>query len=247
MYRGYVKLWRKIQDNLLMYNAGLCQLFLWILVHVQAKPSFVYGVRLEPGQVIVGRYSLASRLKEKPSTIRNRLEKLSHLKIIGLKSDNRYTIITLLNWELYNGERTTGGQSLDIGRTTGGQRVDTSREGEEREEREEKEILNINNMAKIEADLAKLGVDSSTELKQRKRHRDTETIPPTIEEVRQYCDSRQNGIDPEAFIAHYGKSGWVDKHGNKIKSWRCCIITWERYARNNPRVKMTNYLSGGGE
>lgn len=52
-------------------------------------------------------------------------------------------------------------------------------------------------------------------------------VPPTVEEVRAYCNERKNGIDPEHFIAHYEANGW--KVGrNPMKSWRSSVITWEK-------------------
>lgn len=50
---------------------------------------------------------------------------------------------------------------------------------------------------------------------------------PTIDEVRSHCLERGNGIDPEAFVAHYEANGWM-RGKTKIKSWKACIITWER-------------------
>lgn len=51
--------------------------------------------------------------------------------------------------------------------------------------------------------------------------------PPTIEEVRAYCQSRQNGIDPEAFIAHYNSNGWMIGK-TKMRDWKSAVITWEK-------------------
>lgn len=52
-------------------------------------------------------------------------------------------------------------------------------------------------------------------------------IPPTVEEVRAYCQERDNGVDPEKFVAHYTSNGWkVGK--NPMKNWRAAVITWER-------------------
>ena len=52
-------------------------------------------------------------------------------------------------------------------------------------------------------------------------------VPPTVEEVRAYCNERKNGIDPEHFIAHYEANGW--KVGrNPMKSWKSSVITWEK-------------------
>ena len=53
------------------------------------------------------------------------------------------------------------------------------------------------------------------------------SIPPTVEEVRAYCDSRSNGIDPEMFIAFYEARGWkIGK--DRMKSWKACVVTWEK-------------------
>lgn len=52
-------------------------------------------------------------------------------------------------------------------------------------------------------------------------------IPPTTEEVIQYCTERNNGIDPGTFIDHYEANGWM-RGKNKIKDWRACVRTWEK-------------------
>ena len=55
----------------------------------------------------------------------------------------------------------------------------------------------------------------------------TKFTPPTLEEVRAYCEERGNGIDPQRFIDHYASVGW--KVGrNAMKDWRACVRTWER-------------------
>lgn len=51
--------------------------------------------------------------------------------------------------------------------------------------------------------------------------------PPTVIEVEQYCRERKNGIDAEEFIAHYEAGGWM-RGKTKIKSWKQCVITWEK-------------------
>ena len=55
----------------------------------------------------------------------------------------------------------------------------------------------------------------------------TRFSPPSVEEVRAYCQERNNGIDPEAFVAFYASKGW--KVGNSpMKDWKQCVITWEK-------------------
>ena len=52
-------------------------------------------------------------------------------------------------------------------------------------------------------------------------------IPPTIDEVRAYCTERNNGIDPEEFVAFYTSKGWMVGK-TPMKDWRSAIITWEK-------------------
>ena len=54
-------------------------------------------------------------------------------------------------------------------------------------------------------------------------------IKPTIEEIREYCDQRNNGIDAEAFFHYYESCGWVQGSCKKpVKNWKSCVITWEK-------------------
>ena len=52
-------------------------------------------------------------------------------------------------------------------------------------------------------------------------------VPPTLEEVKAYCDERKNGIDPNEFIDFYASKGWkVGK--NSMTDWQACVRTWEK-------------------
>ena len=63
-------------------------------------------------------------------------------------------------------------------------------------------------------------------------------IKPTVEEVAQYCQERNNGVDPQHFIDHYEANGWrVGK--NPMKDWRATVRTWERYNYDKPRALPT--------
>lgn len=58
-------------------------------------------------------------------------------------------------------------------------------------------------------------------------------VPPTVEEVAEYCTSRQNGINPQHFIDYYDTANWCDSKGNKVKSWKQRIISWERSSKSD--------------
>lgn len=56
--------------------------------------------------------------------------------------------------------------------------------------------------------------------------------PPTVEEVRSYCEERKNGIDPEYFCDFYTSKGWkIGK--NSMKDWKAAVRTFEK--RNRPK------------
>jgi len=57
-------------------------------------------------------------------------------------------------------------------------------------------------------------------------------IPPTVDEVRAYCNERRNGIDPEEFVSFYESKGWMIGR-NKMKNWKSAIITWEKNRKQN--------------
>ena len=50
--------------------------------------------------------------------------------------------------------------------------------------------------------------------------------PPTLEEVRAYCQERMNTVDPERFFNYYTSNGWkVGK--NPMKDWKAAVRSWE--------------------
>ena len=60
--------------------------------------------------------------------------------------------------------------------------------------------------------------------------------PPTLEEVKAYCDERKNSVDPDTFINFYESKGWfVGK--NKMKDWKAAVRTWENKNRDNKSNK----------
>ena len=66
---------------------------------------------------------------------------------------------------------------------------------------------------------------------EKKSHR---FIKPTIEEIKIYCDERNNNVNAEQFYDFYESKNWyVGK--NKMKDWKACVRTWEK--RNNTSNK----------
>nr|DAE07792.1 MAG TPA: helix-turn-helix domain protein [Siphoviridae sp. ct5kv15] len=51
--------------------------------------------------------------------------------------------------------------------------------------------------------------------------------PPTLEDVKAYCQERNNQVDPERFLDFYSAKGWMIGK-NKMKDWKAAVRTWER-------------------
>ena len=96
-----------------------------------------------------------------------------------------------------------------------------------------------------------LELDKELDIKENNKKKSGSTfVKPTVEEVRQYCEERKNGIEPEVFIAFYESNGWkVGK--NPMKSWKSAMITWESRRKETlgeqkQEIK-SRYTTGGFE
>ena len=55
--------------------------------------------------------------------------------------------------------------------------------------------------------------------------------PPTVDEVRSYCQERGNHVDPDRFVDFYASKGW--RVGNQpMKDWKAAVRTWEKRDRD---------------
>jgi predicted phage replisome organizer len=52
-------------------------------------------------------------------------------------------------------------------------------------------------------------------------------IIPTIDEIKDYCQERNNNVDAEMFFNFYESKGWLVGKA-KMKDWKACVHTWER-------------------
>lgn len=65
-------------------------------------------------------------------------------------------------------------------------------------------------------------------------------VPPTVEEVREYCQERKNNVNPQSFIDFYSSKGWfVGK--NKMKDWKAAVRTWEQRSGEKKSTERTSF------
>jgi hypothetical protein len=136
---GWIKLWRKSIDSQVFQDRDLWKVWSWCLMkatHSQIWIPVKTGVgstevELMPGQFIFGRFEGAKELKMKPSSVRNRMEKLKNIGNLDIQPDTHFSIISINNWGTYqhmdNGTGQATGQPEDNHRTTTGQPQDTNK------------------------------------------------------------------------------------------------------------------------
>ena len=56
-------------------------------------------------------------------------------------------------------------------------------------------------------------------------------VPPSIQEIEEYCTQRQNNIDAQKFLDFYESKGWMIGK-NKMKNWKASVRTWESNSKN---------------
>ena len=105
MNRGYIKLWRKSLESPTWDNPNVWRLWCWCLMkaaHKQVK--LLIGFKeliLEPGQLIFGRKKCAIETGISEQTVRTCLQALKSTSNITIKSTNRFSIISIINWDSY--------------------------------------------------------------------------------------------------------------------------------------------------
>lgn len=68
--------------------------------------------------------------------------------------------------------------------------------------------------------------------------------PPTLDEVKEYCNERNSGISAEHFYDYYSSNGWQVGR-TKMKDWKAAVRTWERTEFKRSEPKKTTTLSDG--
>ena len=126
---GWVKLHRKLLSSSIWENEKLLRVFMWCLLKASHKKhEQIVGmatVELSPGQFVTGRKKAAIELGMKESTVESHLKALEKLNIISMKTNNKFRVITIENWELYQSDEENDDNKI----TTNGQQNNTNKNG----------------------------------------------------------------------------------------------------------------------
>lgn len=203
MNEGFITIHRQLMKHWIWQEPEAFKFWMALLLEAnwEEKKTMFNGslLTVKRGQLVFGRIKYSMKLGISEKRIRRYLNLLEKDDMIGQQKTNKFTLISIVNYESY--------QDKASQRPSKGQPRATSKQ------------LNKDIGGK------------------------TKFIPPTVDQVREYCDERANNINAELFVDHYTANGWY-RGKNKIKDWRGCVRTWEKRNKSSSfaESKQENYL-----
>lgn len=117
MHRGYVKLWRKTLDNGVLQNGDLCRFWMYCLLkasHKDHKAIIGYQeIELHSGEFVFGRKKASHELRMTESKVRKSLHTLEKMKNVTIKTTNKFSIVSIVNWSIYQQEEIANDQQTN--------------------------------------------------------------------------------------------------------------------------------------
>ena len=98
---GWIKIHRKMLEWEWYSDSNVKAVFLHLLLTANREPKRWQGIEVKRGQVVTGRNKLSKTLNISEQTIRTCINKLKSTNEITIKSTNRFTIITIINFDTY--------------------------------------------------------------------------------------------------------------------------------------------------
>lgn len=209
MADGWVKVHRQLlRCSTVMKDTDHIAVWIYILLSASHKPMDMSfngkRIRIQPGQFITGISKIASDLKCNKSKTYRILKRYESEMQIEMQTSPKGVLISVLNWDKYQISETLVETEVKQNRNASETEVNTNKNIRTEEVK--------NNTKSIKAT--------------------NKFVPPTLDDVKAYCQERKNNVDPEKWIDFYSSKGWM-VGSNKMKDWKAAVRTWERSDKPN--------------
>ncbi len=245
MSGGWIKLYRQLQECWIWkgkepFDKRSAWVDLLLLAMHNDKKMLIDNeiIVINRGSFMTSIVKLADRWTWSRGKVVRFLDVLENEQMLNTKRTPKGTLITIVKYDVFQGieniDSTTVGTTDD---TTDSTTVDTT-DGTTVDTTDGTQNKNIKNIKNEKNNIIPPISPSKGETKK--------FVPPTVDEVREYCNERNKGVDPQAFVDYYDSNGWhVGK--NKMKDWKAAVRTWEHNRQNDyggrNRKEVTTYES----
>lgn len=128
---GWIKVFRKLRDWQWYSDSHMVHLFIHLLLEANHEPKKWKGINIEKGQLIFGRKAASETLGISEKSIRTCMERLKSTNEVAIQSTNRFSLVTIVNWEDYQGEEKKRPAERPANGQTNGQQTATPKEYKE--------------------------------------------------------------------------------------------------------------------
>jgi hypothetical protein len=90
-------------------------------------------------------------------------------------------------------------------------------------------------------------INNNYKEKNSKKEKVSKFVPPTLEEVVEYCNSRNSPVNPKYFFEYFEAGHWIDSKGQQVLNWKQKLLTWERKGENHDTKSNSSNGGQGGK
>ena len=213
--QGFIKIFRKIIDWEWFKKPNTRLVFEYFLYKANYEDKIWRGIEVKRGQLVT---SLQKISEENGITVRQARTALNDLQTtnnIAIKTTNKYTLITIINYDNYqtNEEKTTNKMTSNL-----------------YEKRQANDTQNDNNIR-------------IKEYKNKRSERESIerefSSSPTLTDIISYGTSLGASSEYcERFYNHYESTGWINANGIKIKNWKLTFSNWYKKDLETGKIKI---------
>lgn len=263
---GFILLHRKLKQWGWYKDSVVKDLFLHLLLSASFKDFEWMGRQLKAGQLITGRKRLAEELDFTERQIRTALDKLKSTGEVTIETTNKYTIITVVNWDDYQGlDKIATNKTTNKRPALSVNKLLTSIETLEKSTKkttnkdELQSLINsgIDEIKKILATNISANErptnDQQTTNKRphmnninndnnvKNSSSDGASAAPQLSEILLFISENRLRVDGREFYKRYSENGWKTESGKRITDWKRMLKVWDRRERESKPTYADGY------
>jgi hypothetical protein len=113
MSQGWIKLHRQIEKWEWYKDVNAFKLFIHLLLNANHKDGRWQGIEIKRGQLITGRKKLSDQTGLSEGQIKRQLARLKATNELTSKTTNKYSLLTIVNYDSYNDKDSPSDQQND--------------------------------------------------------------------------------------------------------------------------------------